>query len=130
MYRLLHANEINSFRPQLKIHIMCNDPPLVDGIDHGIKRRIRKIDYVSQFVHPDQANESLHYDPRDDKFMTSIRDKNAFRMEFLRFLLGNYDHNYMYEMPKVMEDSSHMYLEENNSVSTPYALISPLVSLV
>eukprot|EP00798_Chlamydomonas_sp_ICE-L_P017776 gene17776-biopygen26739 len=48
-YRLLNSSDIVRFRPQHKIHIMCNAPPMVDGSDTGVQRRIRKIDYISRF---------------------------------------------------------------------------------
>lgn len=49
-YRLLFSNLIVSYKPTFKLHLMCNDPPKLDGTDDGIKRRIRKIDYISRFV--------------------------------------------------------------------------------
>jgi phage/plasmid-associated DNA primase len=40
LYRKLFENEIRSITPQYSMHIMCNNPPEVDGVDQGIIRRI------------------------------------------------------------------------------------------
>ena len=116
MYRLLYSNEIIDFRPMFKMHIMCNDTPQVDGSDSGVKRRIRKIDYVSQFVSREDVNESQHRYLRDDMFINEIRQNSMIRMEFMRLLLDRYDHDYQYEMPEVIRKNSQMYLEENDGV--------------
>ena len=116
MYRLLYSNEIIDFRPMFKMHIMCNDTPQVDGSDSGVKRRIRKIDYVSQFVPQEDVNESQHRYLRDDMFINEIRQNPVIRMEFMRLFLDTYDHNYQYEMPDVIRLNSQIYLEENDGV--------------
>lgn len=116
MYRMLYANDIQNFKPQFNISILCNDSPKVDGSDSGVKRRIRKIDYMSQFVTKDQVDESNHYYLRDDTFIGRMRNDPRVRMEFLRYLLDNYEHDYQFEMPAVVKSNSAMYLEENDNV--------------
>lgn len=116
MYRLLFSNDIIDFRPQFKMHIMCNDAPQVDGSDSGVKRRIRKVDYMAQFVPKDQVDEANHCYLRDDKFIGEMRGKPEVRMEFLRLLLDAYDHEFQYDMPDVVRRNSMMYLEENDNV--------------
>jgi phage/plasmid-associated DNA primase len=116
MYRLLFANETVHFRPQFKMHIMCNDPPLVDGADSGIKRRIRKVDYVSQFVSADLVDADSHLYLRDDAFVLSMRSHVRMRMEFMRTLLEAYDGRFDFDMPPVIQSNSRMYLEENDAV--------------
>jgi phage/plasmid-associated DNA primase len=116
MYRLLFSNDVIDFRPQFKMHIMCNDAPQVDGSDSGVKRRIRKIDYMAQFVPQDQVDEEKHYYLRDDKFIGEMRGNPEVRMEFLRLLLDSYDHDFQYDMPEVIRHNSMMYLEENDNV--------------
>jgi phage/plasmid-associated DNA primase len=116
MYRLLYSNDIVDFRPMFKMHIMCNDTPQVDGSDSGVKRRIRKLDYVSQFVAKEYVDETNHYYLRDDKFITQIREDTKMKMEFLRLFLDLYDHDYQYDMPEIIKKNSQMYLEENDGV--------------
>lgn len=116
MYRLLYSNDIVDFRPMFKMHIMCNDTPQVDGSDSGVKRRIRKIDYMSQFVGKDDVDESRNFYLRDDKFIHDMRNDPHIKMEFLRLLLDTYDHDYEYDMPEIVKKNSQMYLEENDGV--------------
>lgn len=115
-YRLLFSNETYSFLPQFKLHIMCNDPPQVDGGDSGVKRRIRKIDYISQFVNADKVDVANFMFLRDETFQPTVMNNNMFKMEFLRLLLDNYDSRYVFDMPKVVEDNSREFLEENDGV--------------
>lgn len=116
MYRLLFSNDINEFRPQYKMHIMCNDTPKVDGSDEGVKRRIRKIDYISRFVDEEEVDESRNQFKRDPNLISAFKDEDTMKMEFLRHLLDTYDHKYKFTMPKVIKENSAMYLEENNAV--------------
>lgn len=116
LYRLLFSNDVIDFRPQFKMHIMCNDAPQVDGSDSGVKRRIRKIDYMAQFVTKEHVDENKHYYLRDDTFIGEMRSNPNVRMEFLRLLLDNYDHSFQYDMPDVVALNSRMYLEENDNV--------------
>ena len=115
-YRMLYSNDIHKFKPMYKIAIMCNDPPLVEGGDEGIKRRIRKIDYISKFVDAELVDETNFCYQKDSNFISQFKDNDALKMEFARYILEHYDHNYRYEMPEIIKKSSTMYLEENNNV--------------
>lgn len=116
VYRLLFSNDMQSFRPMYKMHIMTNDAPQVDGSDAGVKRRIRKIDYISQFVPLEYVDESNNNFLRDDNFLAELRDTAAYKMEFLRILLDTYDHDYQFEMPGCISNNSKEYIEENDNV--------------
>jgi hypothetical protein len=37
-------------------------------------------------------------------------------MEFARYILNHYDHNYKFEMPEIIRKTSCVYLEENNNI--------------
>ena len=115
-YRLLHSNEIVQFRPQFKVHLMCNDAPPFQGGDRGNQRRLRKVDYLSRFVEADEVDEDARLFLRDDTFIQAVRDDTAWRMEFLRVLLHAYDHAYAFEMPASVRENSKVYAEENNKV--------------
>lgn len=117
LYRLCYGNDVHEFRPQYKMHIMCNDPPKVDGSDEGVRRRIRKLDYISKFVESDKVNESMHYYKRDTFFFDSLRDDARMKMEALRYILERYDKNNEYQMPDVIKENSRMYLDDNDCVS-------------
>lgn len=116
IYRMLFSNDMQVFRPMYKMHIMTNDAPQVDGSDAGVKRRIRKIDYISQFVPKEQVDESKNSFLRDDNFLSELRDTPKYKMEFLRLLLNTYDHNFQFEMPQCIANNSKDYIEENDNV--------------
>ncbi|NBO72566.1 hypothetical protein EBV26_19140, partial [bacterium] len=116
IYRCLYANAMDDFRPMFKMHIMTNDAPQVDGSDYGVRRRIRKIDYISEFVPKDQVNEKENKFLRDDNFLSELRETHAYKMEFLRYLLENYDDDFQFEMPECIANNSKEYIEENDSV--------------
>jgi phage/plasmid-associated DNA primase len=115
-YRMLYSNDIHKFKPMYKIAIMCNDAPMVEGSDEGIKRRIRKIDYISKFVDADQVDETNYCYQKNSNFILQFKEDDTLKMEFARYILEHYDHNYKYEMPDIIKNSSTMYLEENNNV--------------
>jgi P4 family phage/plasmid primase-like protien len=115
MYRLLFSNDVHKFRPQYKMHIMCNDAPQVDGSDSGVRRRIRKVDYVSLFVDATEADEAAHRYARDEGLMESFKGASM-RMEFARSVLRHYQHGFGFEMPEVVRVNSRQYLEENDAV--------------
>ena len=116
MYRLLYSNHIVEFRPQFKMHIMCNEAPGVNGADAGVQRRIRKVDYVARFVPPAEADPCAHAYPADPKLLEEARASPGLRMEFLRVLLAAYDHAFAFQMPESVRFASGVYLEENNAV--------------
>jgi P4 family phage/plasmid primase-like protien len=115
-YRALYSNDIQSFRPMYKLHLMCNDTPNVDGTDSGVKRRIVKVDYISTFVDAADANPAEHKYPRDSDMIEAFKESTGLRMAFLRVLLRAYDHTFAFEPPASVRTSSRMFIEENDSV--------------
>jgi hypothetical protein len=114
-HRLLHSSDIVRFRPQHKIHIMCNAPPIVDGFDSGVQRRIRKLDYISRFVDADEADAAKFLFPRDAGLVEAFKaDDGAMRMEFLRTLLHAFVYEYKFDMPDSLKKTSAMYLNAND----------------
>ena len=116
-YRLLHSSDIVRFRPQHKIHIMCNAPPMVDGSDSGVQRRIRKLDYISRFVDADEADAAKFLFPRDAGLVEAFKADGAMRMEFLRTLLHAFAYAYKFDMPDSLKKTSAMYLNANDAVA-------------
>ena len=113
-YRNLFSNEVQSFRPCFKLHLMCNDVPYVDGSDSGVKRRIRKIDYISRFVDAQEVNTGEHKYPRDSSLIDAF--KSDLKMHFFLDLVKNYDHDFEFAMPESIKFNSQLYLEENDLV--------------
>ena len=115
-YRMLFSNDLQQFRPIYKMHIMCNDAPQLDGADEGVRRRIRKLEYVSRFVDAEAVDESAHMYLKDLGFVDRFRDEIAYRLEFLKYVLEHYDHEFRYEMPRVVRENSIAYVEDNNCI--------------
>jgi phage/plasmid-associated DNA primase len=116
LYRLLFSNDVHTFRPQYKMHIMCNDPPKVDGSDEGVRRRIRKIDYVSRFVDRDKVNEAEFFFARDGSFFDELKASDGLKMEVLRLFLDAFSKENDFKMTQAIADNSKMYLDDNNPV--------------
>jgi phage/plasmid-associated DNA primase len=115
-YRELYSNDMHVFTPQFKMHVMCNDPPKVDGSDEGVKRRIRKIDYISQFVESAKVNESIHCYKRDSTFFDMLAHDDGLKMEVMRYFLEHFDIGYEFIMTDNIAENSRLYLEGNNNV--------------
>lgn len=116
VYRLLYSNNRKSFTPQYKVHIMCNDPPMVHGNDCGVQRRMVKVDYISKFVSSNEVNESEHMYERDEDFIMNVTKTESFKCEFVRYLFEHYDHGFQYIPPDVVRHSSRMYLLDNDVI--------------
>jgi phage/plasmid-associated DNA primase len=125
-YRLLFSNEIQEYRPKFKLHIMCNDAPQVDATDSGVKRRIRKVDYLSQFVDEINVDETNNMFKKCEGLLEEYDINPGMKMEFLRLLLNEYNHDYGFTPPKIIIDNSLMYLQENDKV---YNFINEFVKI-
>jgi phage/plasmid-associated DNA primase len=66
VYRLLFSNAISCYRPMHKLHMMCNDKPKVNGGDSGVVRRVRVVEYNSQFVDGDTPVRPRHRQDGED----------------------------------------------------------------
>lgn len=121
MYRMLNDNLVQKLKPQYKLHLMCNDPPKTDGHDQGLIRRLRKIDYVSKFVPPEQVDPAQHCFPLDPAFMEEFMGSYSLRMELLRLLLDNFDRDFKYSAPPSVLDASSEYLPTTQTCSNDAA---------
>ena len=117
VYRMLFSNQFDEYIPQFKVHIMTNDLPKIDGTDEGVKRRVRVLPYVSKFVTTDDEVDKSEYIFKADSEITYMfRDNDSLKMEYMRYLLDNYNHSWKYTMTKTIKESSEEYLCENDGV--------------
>ncbi len=117
VYRLLYSNEVQEFSPQYKLHILCNNTPSMDTSDEGVRRRLRKIDYVSTFVaDPGEVDKESHRYLRDTGLLVRFRTDAVLRMEFMRSLLVCYKHGDEVEMPPIVQGSSAEYMDAYNVI--------------
>lgn len=118
VYRMLFSNQFDEYIPQFKVHIMTNDLPKIDGTDEGVKRRVRVLPYISKFVTSDYEVDQEHFVFKANSEITYLfRDNDQLKMEYMRYLLDNYDHNWKYIMTKTIQESSEEYLCENDGIS-------------
>jgi len=117
-YRRLGENTIHVFKPMFKIHLMCNDTPVLDGGDEGIRRRIRKIDYISSFKDSDQADPARHIYKRDTHAVNELKRNTVYRMEFLRLLFENFDLNDELKMPRSILKPTLQLFSRNDPIRT------------
>ena len=115
--RLLHSNEYVEFTPQWHMYALCNNMPELNGADGGLQRRVRKIDFPSTFTNlygPTEDNP--HVFPE----ITDIGDKIVkMAPAFVYMLLTKYYvHDYTYECPQSIMNSSQQLMAENN----PFAM--------
>jgi phage/plasmid-associated DNA primase len=116
-YRILFSNIFNQYIPQFKIHIMTNDLPQLDGSDEGVKRRIRALPYVSKFVIDETlVDEKNNVYLADSEITYSYREDDNMKMEYMRYLLDNYEHEWRYTMSIDVKEASVEYLSENDSL--------------
>jgi putative DNA primase/helicase len=116
VFRLLFSNTMQEFRPQYKMHLMCNSPPQVDGGDMGVQRRMRMLEYRATFVPAAEADPAQHKYVADPTFIERFKSNNAVRVEFFRYVVSYYDHAFDYSMPEVVRVNSSMYLADNDCV--------------
>lgn len=115
-YRLLYLNGIYEFVPMFKMHLMCNSTPIIDAEDRGIQRRIRKIDYISEFQDSDQVDVSKHIYKKDEGIVSNFIQDTDFKMEFLRLLLENFDQNYEFKKCRSIIESTQELFQDNDPV--------------
>ena len=115
--RLLHSNEYVEFTPQWHMYALCNNMPEPNGADGGLQHRVRKIDFPSTFTNlygPTEDNP--HVFPE----ITDLSDKIVkMAPAFVHMLLTKYYvHDYTYECPQSVMDSSLQLMADNN----PFAM--------
>ena len=52
----------------------------------------------------------------DTEITYRYREDDEQRMEFLRYLLDHYDHEWKYDMTDVIKKSSEQYLDDNDEI--------------
>ena len=115
-YRVLYSNDINTYKPQFKIHLMTNNAPRLDGSDQGVIMRVRKVNYISSFVGAELVDESKFMFPIDDTVLLRAAADPALKLAFMHRFLDAYDGAYQFDMPDVIRISSQKYLQDNDTI--------------
>jgi phage/plasmid-associated DNA primase len=108
MLRKCHKNEMESFKANFLTFLVCNDIPDMDNMDNAFTKRLRCINFPTEFV----ANPTLpHQKKIDETLQTKLMLwKNDFMLLLLeyynKFKLGNLT------PPKNVLEWTNMYKEE------------------
>ena len=113
-YRLLYSNNPVILNLQMKLNIYCNNKLKFNGEDEGIGRRMCVIDYVSKFV----AEKDYVAGNENNYLMdATLTDKvKSWRQDYMKLLIGLFKNDYKHQPPKSVENSSKIYINENNDV--------------
>ena len=114
-YRLCNQNELYTFKPMYKMHLMCNNFPNINGNDPAIVRRIRTIPYKTKFVSKDEVDEKLHKYEKNMSILEQFNDPIC-RCEFIKYIFEHFDFNWTYDAPQVIKEHSKKYTEECNKL--------------
>jgi phage/plasmid-associated DNA primase len=112
-YRLNFSNTYVSYKPCFKVHIMCNSKPHIEAEDQGIKRRIRNIEYLSEFVDDSLVNEEEHHYRIIDN-IDGFFEKDEYKLAFFKLLIENLDVEWSFTPPKCVHEATQTYFNDCN----------------
>lgn len=97
---------------------ICTNPkPSLSSIDMGVRRRLVMIKFMYQFVdNPTQPHER----PMNKELSREFKNNKELHIEFMRLLIEYWEiyknNNFVFEKPKMVEDWTNQYFDENNKV--------------
>ena len=111
--RNLYCN-LTRFTPQFKVDLCCNKMPVIDADDGGIIRRLRVLEWASQFKNSFEAAnyDTAQFPAKDLKDLQS--SFKLWRNDFMRLLLDTYQNKYIENPPLCVTNFTDDYLRENN----------------
>jgi len=80
------------FLNQSSLHGAMNKKPQLSGVDGGIKRRVKIIEYTTQFLDDDKIFNKDFHKPKDPDFMKKVKNPDM-RDAFIIMLLNNWIKN-------------------------------------
>ncbi|KAA6418470.1 MAG: hypothetical protein FRX49_11527 [Trebouxia sp. A1-2] len=111
--RALYSNKMIRYHPQFRMFILCNDTPDIDGKDRGLARRIRKINFASQFTEIKEPDLENHIYPINVDMSDMLR---VWAPELMVLLLERFSPDYVYSCPSSIQQGSEEYMQENDPV--------------
>lgn len=105
------------FKNQSTLHGCMNNKPSLSGVDGGIARRVKIIDYNTQFVdNPQNDNYEKKIDPNFIKQINSDNIKYAFIRKLLKIWISDVRPNDQVNVPDCVINASKEYCNDCNSV--------------
>ncbi|KAL3137360.1 hypothetical protein ABBQ32_006891 [Trebouxia sp. C0010 RCD-2024] len=96
--REMYSGKLTKYYPQFRLFILCNDTPEIDGKDQGLARRIRKVNFSSQFTDIKEPDLENHIYPIN----VDMTDKlTQWAPEFMLLLLERYRADYNDSCPEM-----------------------------
>ena len=111
--RALYSNKMIRYHPQFRMFILCNDTPDIDGKDRGLARRIRKINFASQFTEIKEPDLENHIYPINVDMSDMLQ---VWAPELMVLLLERFSPDYVYSCPSSIQQGSEEYMQENDPV--------------
>ena len=111
--RALFSNKLIRYHPQFRLFILCNDTPNIDGKDRGLARRIRKINFASQFTDIKEPDLQNHIYPINVDMSDMLQ---VWAPELMVLLLEHFSPDYVYSCPSSIQQGSEEYMQENDPV--------------
>ena len=111
--RALFSNKLIRYHPQFRMFILCNDTPDIDGKDRGLARRIKKINFASQFTEIKEPDLENHIYPINVDMSDMLR---VWAPELMVLLLERFSPDYVYSCPSSIQQGSEEYMQENDPV--------------
>jgi len=107
------------FLNQSSLHGAMNKKPSLSGVDGGIKRRVKIIEYTTQFLDKDKIFNSDFHKPKDPDFMKKVKSPDM-RDAFIVMLLNNWIKNVKdvgeIKVPQCVVDASKEYCDDCDMV--------------
>ncbi|DBA82602.1 TPA: hypothetical protein ACH3X1_006851 [Trebouxia sp. C0004] len=96
--REMYSGKLTKYYPQFRLFILCNDTPEIDGKHQGLARRIRKVNFSSQFTDIKEPDLENHIYPIN----VDMTDKlTQWAPEFMLLLLERYRADYNDSCPEM-----------------------------
>ena len=109
--REMYSGKLTKYYPQFRLFILCNDTPEIDGKDQGLARRIRKVNFSSQFTDIKEPDLENHIYPIN----VDMTDKlTQWAPEFMLLLLERYRADYNDSCPVSVLQGTNEYMQEND----------------
>ena len=111
---LCTANQLIRYHPQFTMFILCNDTPDIDGKDRRLARRIRKINFASQFTETKEPDLENHIYPINVDMSDVLR---VWAPELMVLLLERFSPDYVYSCPSSIQQGTEEYMQENDKTT-------------
>lgn len=113
--RALYKQE-ETFTPTFKMALCCNDLPVIENIDGGLRRRLKVIEFKTKFV--DEVSKPSH--KQKDETLKETGTIAQLGIEFINLLLEKflplYNKEGLKDCPDEINTYTKIYIDDNNVI--------------